>query len=100
MNVSTRVLLTVSLIITGVGVLDAAIGSEWDLLIIFALSAALQLAIWLRQGASRRTTTIRPDLAQWLERRSESTGEPYEDVVDRALATFKQGLYADDHDSV
>jgi len=96
MNVSTRILLVVSLVITSVGIVDAAIGREWDLMVIFALTAAIQLVIWLRHGASRIATTIRPDLGHWLESRSEATGEPYEDVLDRAIATFKQGLYADD----
>lgn len=96
MDVTTRVLVTCGLIVSAVGVVDATITREWDLFVLFVLATAIQLAIWLRQGAHRTPVTIRPDLAHWIERQAEVTGEPHDDVLDRAIATYKHGLYADE----
>ena len=96
MDVSTRVLIAIGLVVSAAGIVDAAVSREWDLLVIFALVAAVQLTIWLRQGANRVTVTIRPDLAQWLRHQSELSGESYDDVLDRSIASFRHGLYADE----
>lgn len=93
-EISTRVLLTVVLAVTGVGVIDAFFSREWDLLAIFALSALLQLTIWFRHRANRVPVTLRPDLARWLEQESQQSGEPIDDVLDRAVAWHQHGLYS------
>lgn len=95
-NVTTRVLVAAAFLICAVGALDAFISREWDLFVLFAAACALHLTLYVRQGARRRSITIRPDLAHWIEHRSEIGGEAPEDVLDRAVATFKHGLYADD----
>lgn len=92
-DLSTRVLISISLVITGVGALDALIGGQWDLLTVFALSAVVQITIWLRQRASRIPVTLRPDLASWIETQAQQTGEPFDDMLDRAVAWHRHGLY-------
>lgn len=96
MDMTTRLLVTVGIVLSGVGVVDASIDGDWDLLVLFALITLVQAAIWIRQGANRITVTVRPDLAHWIERQSHVTGEPHDDVLDRAIATYKSGMYADE----
>ncbi|MGF1595737.1 MAG: hypothetical protein ACFCVK_02230 [Acidimicrobiales bacterium] len=93
-DISTRVLLSVALVITAVGALDAFIGRDFDLLAVFGLSAVVQLTTWLRYRARRVPVTLRPDLAHWLEEEAQRSGEPFDDVLDRAVAWQKHGLYA------
>ena len=95
-DVSTRVLLTVGLGVIAVGAVDAFISREWDLLAVFALAGLVQLTIWLRERPNRRPVTLRADLAHWLERRAQESGEPFDDVLDRSVAWYKHGLYARD----
>ncbi len=95
-EISTRVLLTIVLVVTGVGVIDAFFSREWDLLAVFALSALLQLTIWFRHRANRVPITLRPDLARWLEQETQQSGEPIDDVLDRAVAWYQHGLYSRD----
>lgn len=92
-DLSTRVLLTVSLAVIGVGVVDAFASREWDLLAVFLLSGLVQVTIWLRQRANRIPVTLRPDLARWVEHHSQESDEPYDDVLDRAVAWYRHGLY-------
>ena len=97
-GISTRVLLTISLIVTAVGSADAFISAEWDLLSVFAMTGILQLSIWLQQRSNRIPMTLRPDLAHWLERRSQESGEPVDDILDRAVTSYQHGLYPHDRD--
>ena len=95
-GLSTRVLLTAGVIVTAVGALDAFIGREWDLLVVFCLSLSLQLLLWLRFRANRIPVTLRPDLTRWIERQAARTGEPFDDVLDRSVAWYRSGLYGAD----
>ena len=97
-GISTKLLLSISLIVTGVGAADAFISAEWDLLSVFALTGLLQLSIWLQQRANRLPMTLRPDLAHWLERRSQESGEPVDDILDRAVTWYQHGMYPHDRD--
>lgn len=94
-GVSSRIIVSVALVVAGVGALDALIGREWDLLVVFLLTISLQLILWLRLRANRIPVTIRPDLARWLERQSARSGEPFDDVLDRAVAWYHHGLFVD-----
>lgn len=94
-GVSSRLVLSIGLVVIAVGMVDSFLGAEWDLFVVFALAGSLQLILWIRQRARRRPVTLRPDLANWLERRSERVGEPFDDMLDRAVAHYKHGLYAD-----
>ena len=98
LGISNRVLLTISLIVTAVGAADAFISVEWDLLSVFAMTGVLQLSIWLQQRSNRLPVTLRPDLTHWLERRSQESGEPVDDILDRAVTWYQHGLYPHDRD--
>lgn len=93
-GVSARIVLTVSLVICGVGMLDAAEAREWDLFSIFVLTSLAQVALLLRQFARRTPVSLRSDLARWAQSRAQITGEPVDDVVDRAVAFHRDGLFA------
>lgn len=95
-ELGSRILLLLALVCGGVGVVDAAVSREWDLLAIFVVTTALLAAMWVRQRVHRISVSLRPDLAHWLEHRAESAGEPFDDVLDRAVATFKHGIVADE----
>ncbi len=97
-GVSTRGLLLVSMSIGGLGLVGAFISAEWGLLAIITLSLLVQVAIWFRQGASRVPVALRSDLARQLELQSERSGEPFEAVLDRAVAAHHHRLYGDDGD--
>lgn len=91
-DLSDRVLLSVLLVVSGVGLLDAFISREWDLLAVFLLQSVLVLVVWARQLARRVPTTLRSDLAHWVEQESQRTGEPAQSIVDRALSWRRIGL--------
>lgn len=95
-ELSSRLMLLLAMVGVGVGVVDAAIGRQWDLLAIFIAVAVLLVAMWVRQRIHRVSVTLRPDLAHWIEHRAASAGEPFDDVLDRAVATFRHGIVADD----
>ena len=84
-----------SLLIAGVGVTDAALSRQWDLLVLFVVIGLVQLWTLVRTLDKRVTISLRPDLARWVTQRSQRTGEPATDVVDRAVALFQHGLYGD-----
>lgn len=95
-SLSARVLIVSALVLSVVGVIDSLISREWDLLALFILVTLVHVVMLLLQGAHRRNTTIRPDLARWIEHRSQTTGEPSDYVLDRAIASYKHGLYGSD----
>lgn len=95
-ELGSRLMLLLAMVCVGVGAIDAAIGQHWDLLIIFAVVALLLAAMWVRQRVHRTSVTLRPDLAHWIEHRAASAGEPFDDVLDRAVATFRHGIVADE----
>lgn len=92
-DLSTRVLISIGLVVSGVGAFDALLSREWDLLAIFGLSIVVQSTMWLRQRANRIPVTLRPDLAHWLDHRAQRTGEPFDDILDRAVAWHRHELY-------
>lgn len=98
-GISTRLLQSIGLVVIAVGAADAFISREWDLLMVFLLSAFVQLIVWLQHRGNRLPATVRPDLAHWLEQRSQESGEPLDDLLDRAVAWYKHGLYPHDADA-
>ena len=98
-GLSNRVLLSISLVVVGVGALDALIGGEWDLLLVFTMTMTLQLVLWFRQRANRIPATLRPDLAHWLEHQSQRTGESFDDVLDRSVSWYQSRLFSDNRSS-
>lgn len=98
-GISNRVLLSIGLVVLAVGIVDSLISREWDLLVVFVVAGLIQLSLWMRQLANRRPVTLRPDLTQWVEQRAQRTGEPFDDMLDRAVAYYKHGLYVPDTDA-
>ena len=92
-GLSNRVLLLIAVVIGLVGSLDAFLSQEWDLLAVFMLLLTVQLMLWLRHRAHRTPVTLRPDLTRWVEHHSQRTGEPFDDVLDRAIAEHHHGLF-------
>jgi len=95
-EISNRGLLLVSLTICLVGLADAFISQEWDLLVIFVLTTFVQAAIWFRQWSNRVPVDLRADLARQIEVRAERSGEPFAAVLDRSVAWSEHRLYGDD----
>ena len=94
-DVGSRMALIGALVFTAVGVLDALLSREWDFLVIFGGIAVALAAFWIRQRAHRISVALRPDLAHWIAARSERSGEPFEDVLDRAVAAYRHGVVTD-----
>ena len=88
---NTVVLLLAS-VVAGVGAVDSFISEEWDLLVVFLLTLVLHAVIWLSVRVGREPIPVRPDLADWLRRRSAATGEPMTAITDRAIASYRMGL--------
>lgn len=94
-ELSSRLVLSIAIVVTGVGALDAFVGRDWDLVSVFLLLAFLLLMLWLRQRAHRVPVALRPDLARLLVNQSQRTGEPLDELLDRAVAAYQQGLFPD-----
>lgn len=91
-STTTRTLLLAILVVAAVGVLDAAIGPAWDLVVLFVLIGALATTLLLRGLGDRRPMAVRADLAAALLARSQRTGEPLDQLTDRAVATYLEAL--------
>lgn len=75
-----------------VGLLDAAIGEVWDLAVLFGVVLVLGVAGLAAGVTRRRPVTIRSDLGTQLDERARRAGEPVEQVLDRAVATYLHAL--------
>jgi hypothetical protein len=89
-NGTVRLLLTANLVVLAVGVVDAAIGSDWDLFVVFAIGFAIGVALLLRVESRRPSIPIRRDLVSWLRDRASVSGESLGTVADRAIATYAE----------
>ena len=69
-NLTIRLLLLATTILALVGLLDASIGREWDLVVVFSLILAVQLALWVRLSWGRTSVAVRRDLVHWLRERA------------------------------
>lgn len=96
LNLSDRVLLSILLVVSGVGVLDAFISREWDLLAVFVVQSVLVLVVWARHLGHRVPMTLRADLARWMEHEGQRTGEPMESLIDRTVSWHQMGLHGPD----
>lgn len=76
------------------GLFDAWVIEEPDLVALFAAVLVLCAAVVIR-SLYRRGVRVRADLARWLQRRSDLTGEPVGQIADRALAAYRQQLGED-----
>jgi len=89
---SSNLSVSIASVLAVVGAFDAFIGGEWDFFVLFVAIGFMLITVWLRHRADRIPTTLRTDLARWLEHQSRMSGEPMEDVMDRALSAYRTGL--------
>jgi len=87
-----RVVLLMSALVLTVGVVDAIVSCEWDLLSVFALALALQLSLLARLSGRRPAVPIRRDLVAWLRAQAALGGESMEAVADRAVSAHRAGF--------
>lgn len=85
---TAKLLVTASVAVLGIGVIDAALSAEWDLLVILALGLVISLSLLVRLESRRPAVPIRRDLVVWLNDRASISGESPSAVADRAIATF------------
>lgn len=83
-----RVLVVANVVVLTIGSIDAGIGGQWDLFVLFAIGLALSLALLIRVESRRPSIPIRRDLVVWLRDRASVSGEPLTTVTDRAIASF------------
>lgn len=91
-NLTNRLLLGAASILAVVAIVDAAIGREWDLVVVVALVLAVQIALWLRLSWGRTAVPIRHDLVRWLSDRAVAGGESVGHVAERAIGSYRLGL--------
>jgi hypothetical protein len=89
---------TVLAVVATVGLVDAAIGTAWDLVAVFALILALLALVAARHVAGRPSVPVRRDLVRWMELRAAAGGERVEDVVDRAVGMYRAGIVVERDD--
>ncbi len=75
-----------------IGLVDAAAGRNWDLVVVFGASIVFTAAAAVRLSGARRSIGLRDDLTRWLEDRAAAGDEPVERVADRAVAAYRLGL--------
>ena len=85
---SVRMLVSAAIVVALVGVVDAGIGGEWDLFVLFALVLGIGVGLAFMLESRRPAVPIRRDLVRWLRDRAAASGEPMSAVTDRAIATF------------
>ena len=85
-----------ALVVTAVGAVATALGDDWDQFVLFLFVLLCQLGIAAALLGPRRLTTLRRDLARWTDERAAVTGEPESRIVDRAVAAYRDELFAPD----
>jgi hypothetical protein len=92
-----RMLVVANAVVLIIGSIDAAIGGQWDLFVLFVLSLVFGLALLARVESRRPAIPIRRDLVAWLRDRASLSGESLTTVTDRAISTFveRYGVVSD-----
>ncbi len=94
---TVRLLVVASAIVLTIGSIDAGIGGQWDLFVLFVISLVISLVLLVRVESRRPAIPIRRDLVAWLRDRASLSGEPLTTVTDRAISTFagRYGVVSD-----
>ena len=87
-----RVLILAVVLVALTGLFDAWVIEEPETALLFGTALALALVLLARTLSKRRPLRVRADLAVWMQQRSDLTGEPVEQIADRALATYRLQL--------
>lgn len=78
------------LTVASVGAVDAARERNGDLLTVFLLIVALQVAGLVgRRPGDRQPVTLRRDLAEWIDDQAEHTGDTTDQILDRITAQYR-----------
>lgn len=89
---SDRFLLTLILLVVVAGLVDAVVGAQADLAVVFGLAGVLLLVVLGRSLGRRRPVTVRRDLAGWLEDHAHRTGQPRDVAADRAVEAYRRRI--------
>jgi hypothetical protein len=95
-TILVRTMLAAMLVLCGVGALEAGRGDEWDLVVLFGGVAVLTVVLLIRTAGSRQLVPVRADLVRWMASRAAVAGERTEDLADRAVAAYRDGLTGED----
>lgn len=87
-----KVLLGLGWVVAAVGAVDAALGRDRDLLVVFVLVLAFQGVLLVRLNRSRPAVPLRADIVRWLRREAALSGEPLEQIAHRAVAIYRSGM--------
>lgn len=91
----SRTLLALLVLVAAVLTVDAAAGGQADLAVLGALLVVLATVLAARSSLGRPLVPLRADLARWLAREAAEGGEQTADVLDRAVAAYRDGLVGD-----
>ena len=91
----TAVLLVAAMTVGGVGLVDAVVSRDLDMVGLLSLLAALHVLLLSRLRGGRVELPLRRDLVGWLRERAALVGEPVEVLADRAVAVYRAS-YGDD----
>jgi hypothetical protein len=87
-----KVLVVLAALAASVGVVDAGMSGQWDLVAVFALVLIPLVGLFVALEWGRQVVPLRRDLVVWLRERSALTGEPLSVVADRAVAAQRAAL--------
>ncbi len=87
-----KVLVVLAALAAVVGLIDAAMASQWDLVAVFALVLLPLVGLIVSLQWGRQAVPLRRDLAVWIRDRAALTGEPMSSVAERAVAAQRAAL--------
>lgn len=93
-----RILLVLLAVVAVVGLIDAVVSGDADVVALFALVLLGLTVMWARISWHRPAVPVRADLVTWMELRAIEGGESVDSVVDRAVSAYRSGLTTIDHD--
>ena len=85
---TTKLLVLSGIVVALAGAIDAAIGGQWDLFVLFLAGFGIAMVLGFRLESRRPAVPIRRDLVAWLRNRSSISGESLSSVTDRAISTY------------
>jgi hypothetical protein len=87
--------LVAALVVAAVGIIDAAAGSNLDLVVVFVAVVVLVGLELLRSWRDRHCVALRSDVSAWLAARAATTDETVTDLASRAISAYRVGLVGD-----
>jgi hypothetical protein len=92
-----RTMLAVTLVLCAVGMVGAVGSGDPDLAVVFGAVAVITIVLLTRTMVGRVLVPVRADLVRWMAGRAVVAGERTEDLADRAVAAYRDGLTGEDH---